>query len=170
MKNVKTINKKVSNSTSNLEKTKIGLEVRKRRQLFPEEIELSAQFELNLTIPSQRYQAEWIKIQGVVQKDGEEVVLEKTIPIKITGSDSIFVSKDKETQSTSIDVETVNGQFSFYVFASESSGDITLISEVTQTKTEYLSFNEEKKIKDVLIEFENEQGVIRQFQAQFKKK
>ena len=40
MKNVKTNNKKaVSYSASNFEKTKIGLEVRKRRQLFPDEIE-----------------------------------------------------------------------------------------------------------------------------------
>ncbi len=39
-KNLKTNNNKiVSYSTSNLEKTKIGLEVRKRRQLFPDEIE-----------------------------------------------------------------------------------------------------------------------------------
>ncbi|MBL6818756.1 MAG: hypothetical protein ISQ60_00405 [Gammaproteobacteria bacterium] len=40
MKNVKTNKKKMmNNSRSNLEKTKIGLEVRKRRKLFPDELE-----------------------------------------------------------------------------------------------------------------------------------
>ena len=89
--------------------------------------------------------------------------------IQIVANDGVILSQDKNNQLTEITLPSIEEEVYFYIKGTSEFAQFTMTSSDVVTLTESIQFRPELTTKEVFIEFEAQDGSIRQARTIFKK-
>jgi hypothetical protein len=129
---------------------------------------INTNYFIDLKIPSEISKKKWLLFSGSIKNEFGEKVQEK-IDLKIESSKGVVLSKDGKELAETINLNTNNGRFEFYMQSSIENGRVSVVSNVAETVSFYMDFKSEETTKRVFIQFKDHNGNMKKAEALFEK-